>query len=212
MKPGPENIYQCPNCENLISCGSLRSGNTFGALSYSDGKVIAPMLPEFPSITKCSKCENIFWIEKAKLVGTYDPMSFSSEFPEAEEAVFLSLEEYHTAIEQKLYTNSSEETFLRMRLWWNFNDRVRSGEELFRNESDRLLWEININKLMELLDYENLNERLMIAELNRNLGNFEKCMEIIASIDSPDLNRIKTQFKNECLKKNENVFQLNPPR
>ena len=71
MMPGPDYVYQCPDCGNLITRGSLRSGNTFGAKIYSDGKRIAPMLPEFPDLTKCRKCNSIFWLSKLVELGSY---------------------------------------------------------------------------------------------------------------------------------------------
>ncbi len=44
MKFGPHYIYQCPNCNNLISRLSLMSGNTFGMKVYSDLKRDIPMM------------------------------------------------------------------------------------------------------------------------------------------------------------------------
>ena len=55
MKFGPHYIYQCPNCNNLISRLSLMSGNTLGMKVYSDLKRDIPMLKEFPNLTKCKK-------------------------------------------------------------------------------------------------------------------------------------------------------------
>jgi hypothetical protein len=51
------------------------SGNTFGAKVFSDMKRVAPMLPEFPRITICPKCNTIFWLSKAEEVGTKDKYS-----------------------------------------------------------------------------------------------------------------------------------------
>ena len=52
MKFGPHYIYQCPNCNNLISRLSLMSGNTFGMKVYSDLKRDIPMIKEFANLTK----------------------------------------------------------------------------------------------------------------------------------------------------------------
>lgn len=211
--PEPKYIYQCPNCDNRISRESLSSGNTIGAQSYSDGKMIAPMLPEIPSITICSKCNNIFWIDKAKVVAEIGPFrpfrTQSEENLNAEEARFLTIDEYLMSIDKKVFSKRKEEKYLRISLWQAYNDRVRDGKDLFKTETEKSNWLMNVNRLLELLNYENLNERIMIAELNRNLGNFEKCLEVIDSIESTDLERLKTQFKNECLKKNTSVFEIN---
>jgi len=69
MTPGPDYIYECPNCGSLLKRGSINSGNTFISTLYSDGKMIAPMLPEFPNLTKCRKCDSILWLSEMKEIG-----------------------------------------------------------------------------------------------------------------------------------------------
>lgn len=53
MQLGPDKYYKCPNCGAYLYTHTLLSGNTFGAREYSDGKMVAPMLPECPNLTKC---------------------------------------------------------------------------------------------------------------------------------------------------------------
>lgn len=106
MLPGPTYIYQCPNCINLLRIGSLMSGNTFGAERYSDGKMIAPMLPEYPEITKCSKCNTIFWLDKAQKVGEIlwnERSEIFEEWGNSEAAKFLTTHDYFKALEGKVY-------------------------------------------------------------------------------------------------------------
>jgi hypothetical protein len=110
MMPGPDYVYQCPNCGNLITCGSLSSGNTFGAKIYSDGKRIAPMLPEFPDLTKCRKCNSIFWLSKLKKGGTiewYD--NINSDWQYADKAQFLKIDDYFEALDKGLAEDKEEE-------------------------------------------------------------------------------------------------------
>ena len=79
---------------------------------------------------------------------------------------------------------------------------------MFNEKNEEILWEENCNELINLLDYSNINQRIMIAELNRNLGNFEKCITVINSIDSNDYNWIKEKFVTECNKKNRWVIEM----
>lgn len=209
MLPGPKYIYKCPTCENLLSRRSLQSGNTFLSKLYSDGKNISPMLPEFPSITICSKCKTIFWIDKAEEIGSFDfNDSVNDEWRIAEEVRFLTIDEYFKAIDNKLFSTQEEELFLRVRNWWTFNDRVRNQEELFQTENEKGRWLTNVNRLLEIIDYDNFSGRITIAELNRNLGNFDNCMKIISSVESSDLNWVKPLFEKECDIKNNRVFLL----
>ena len=217
MLLGPKYIYQCPNCDNLLSRNSLMSGNTMLSQQYSDGKVIAMMLPEFPSVTICSKCDNIFWIKKAKEIGSYsleypDPKNpVQNEWKNAEEVGFLTIDEYFSAVDNEIYSTKDEELFLRVRIWWGFNDRVRKGGNLFNTDNEKFLWEKNAKILLNLLNNEDINENIMIADLNRNLGNFEECLKIINNLGT-DFDWLKPAFINECSKGNDQVFQIIRPQ
>ena len=59
MKPGPDKVIECPKCKALARVFTLVSGNTFGARRWTDGRMIAPMLPRPPVIAKCGDCSYI---------------------------------------------------------------------------------------------------------------------------------------------------------
>ncbi|MFC2110873.1 hypothetical protein ACFLQ5_00320 [Bacteroidota bacterium] len=208
MLPGPEIIYQCPNCENLLSIGSLVTANTFGAKLYSDGKRIAPMFPDSPEITKCPICEGIFWLTKLKEIGERELWDEESEWKDVRNAEFLTLYEYQSALENKIYETKEDEVYLRQRLWWAFNDRVRNKKPQFISDSEEKSWLDNVNKLIDLLDIELLEQKIMIAELYRNLGDFNKCMEVINTIKNDEMEWIRQAFIIECIKENTSVVQL----
>jgi len=209
MIPGPEYVYKCPNCDNFLTKGSLVSGNTFGEKMYSDGKRIAPMLPEFPNLTKCKKCSAIFWLSKLQKLGTYD--EFVDENPtykNADEAKFLKIEDYFQALNKGIAENNDEELTIRQFICWSYNDRVRNNKAMFIDEEDELKWEKNTKALMSLLEAEYIDSRILLAELNRNLGNFETCIGIIKDIDNEELSWLKEIFLTECERKNKLVVQL----
>ena len=212
MLPGPIIIYQCPKCDNLLYRESLMSGNTFGAKSYSDGKRIAPMLPSFPNLTICSKCNTVFWIKDAIEVGSYEwenDEGINENWKNAQKVRFLTIEEYSETLHTLIPSTLEDLIYISQEIWWGFNDRIRNGEELFSSDSDKELWTENVNSLLELLDLNNVNQKIMIAELYRNMGRFEKCMEVLGSIEIPQLSWLKTKFEKECNDKNTKVFLLN---
>ena len=63
MIPGPPELFKCPSCDEILCRGSIMSGNTIGSRLFSDGKTISPMLPDFPQISECLGCDEIFWLE-----------------------------------------------------------------------------------------------------------------------------------------------------
>ena len=185
------------------------SGNTFDAELYSDLRRIAPMLPEFPNLTECKKCRDIFWLSKTKEIGEY---SWGDEpnklWENADYAEFLSIHNYFRAIKENAAENLHEELYIRKRIWWSFNARLRKGGKLFRFVNEKVRWKENIDRLLELLDIEQVDQKIMVAELHRNLGEFERCMELINSIEDAELEWLKAGFNRECDRKNRNVFLL----
>jgi hypothetical protein len=207
---GPDIIYKCPICGANIFKGSLTSGNTFGAKLFSDAKQIAPMLPEFPAITKCRTCDSIFWFRNAEVVGEAAfPSSETVDKSNAYPATFLTIDEYLTAIDAGICESVDDEYFIRQRILWKFNDRVRYGDPLFNNEIEKKVWTDNINSLLDIIDYDDINQKILAAELHRYLGDFDKCLEIMDSMENPQLVWLKDAFREECGKKNKEVFQLN---
>lgn len=57
-------FYKCPTCGAYLYSSSLHCGNTIGAKFYSDGKMFAPMWPEFPDFTKCEECGTIIMLSR----------------------------------------------------------------------------------------------------------------------------------------------------
>jgi len=199
MLPGPNYVYKCPNCGNFLTNRSLLSGNTFGARRYSDGKVIAPMFPAIPDLTKCKKCNTIFWLSRLKEIGTYDcGKKQKSAWPDADDAGFLGIDDYFRAIDSGIAENKDMELFIRRSIWWTYNDRHRDGKKMFVDENDEKGWKENCEKLISLLDQSELDLRIMTAELKRNLGDFKGCLDIITSIDDENYYWLKTKFINEC--------------
>lgn len=210
MLPGPNYIYACPNCGNLIKKASIISGNTFNSKLYSDGKRISPMLPEFPDLTKCAKCDTILWLRKMKAVGKQKLGDKNNlQWQNADEAKFLTVNDYFLALNNGLAENEGELLFIRRNIWWAYNDRVRNGKKLFENGNDEIRWRENCAELIKLLDQSDLNQRIIIAEIKRNLGDFEGCLDMIKRIDNEELNWLKDIFITECGKENRSVIKVN---
>jgi hypothetical protein len=210
MLPNLTHVYQCPTCDNLLSRGSRISDNTYGVKHYSDAIRVAPMFPDYPQLTICPKCNTIFWLNIRIEVGKYENgENINEKWKDAEQAKLLTIYECFTAMETLNFTQIGAEVFIRLHIWWGFNDRARNGEALFNSETDEKLWLGNINRLLEILDINDDNDLIFMAELHRNLGNFEKCLEILNLVDGTEFNWLKPKYIKECNDKNTKVFQLN---
>jgi hypothetical protein len=189
----------------------LRSGNTIGAKIYSDSKRIAPMLPEFPAITKCNKCQKIFWVSEAKKIGSYEfnvPFDHK-EWEDVQRVSFLSYLEYYSVLNTNLIRSKSDEIFIRTRILWEYNDSYRKGRTTHESEEGKMIKKENIEVLLALLDKTNENQKLFMAELYRNIGQFEESLALLNTINNEKLNRIKARMIDECKKQNTLVFLVN---
>ncbi|MCX7840756.1 MAG: hypothetical protein N2559_15080 [Anaerolineae bacterium] len=188
MIPGPDEIIACPHCGSLARRHTLLSGNTFGAHFWTDGKMLAPMLPEFPAITRCAQCVQLYWVEDAQVVGEEqygEPIP--EEWKRAQAVRELTRDEFREALQTGLGNNAERELHLRVHYWWACNDPLREAETapIPPDYSD---WEReNFARLLELLDAHAPGERLMMAEIHRETGNFDAALQLIQ--DTPESHR-----------------------
>ena len=58
-------IRECPHCRAHVVEEQTVSGNTIGAVLFTDGKRHAPMFPDHPQLAKCPVCGGLFWVQEA---------------------------------------------------------------------------------------------------------------------------------------------------
>ena len=209
MRPGPTNIHACPECGFKMKESTILSGNTIDAKLYSDGKRIAPMLPSFPDLTKCKKCKTLFWLSKLEPIEKIDPWGKQKpKYLKMKEAKFPKLKDYFRALEEGLAADEEEELYIRTKIWWKYNDRARKKKEIFLSNQDEINWRTNCERLLELFNPGDYNELIKIAEVKRNLADFEGCLELIKEVDDYDLKWLTDKFKDACANRNRWVIQL----
>lgn len=164
MIPGPEQVITCPHCGFLARQHTLVSGNTFGAILWSDGKQEAPMLPEFPAVTRCQGCKHFYWVDEAKVKDEIEPFGDKSkcvpkEWERAEPTQHLTIDEYIEALDTGVGSNIQKERYVRVHFWWAVNDIV--GRNATAQIPTRYVqkWRENLAKLSVLLDERDPNDR-----------------------------------------------------
>jgi len=149
------------------------------------------------------------------IMGEYDEhkydhikSKFENEWKKPKEAEFLSPNEYFEAIKSKICSNKDEELCLRLNLWWAFNDRTRDYKDIFLTEENKDIYESNCIALIEMLDKNEINGKITIAELYRNLGKYIECNKILNTIKDKKYAMFKKILKKECEKNNKNVVEI----
>jgi hypothetical protein len=222
MKPGPDQIVACPHCHGLARYTTLLSGNTFGATVWTDGKQFAPMLPRPPAVVKCRHCPECYWLKDAEEIGKLDCWGSEEEAvdPAWRNAKYVeepSEEEYYSAIDRGLARDREEERSLRILAWWRRNDAFRRWSVrvfawwrrnvAFRKKSvgqdaapasSSVKSLDNLKALAGLLDLSDENDRVMKAELLRELGEFEAATAILDQIGPGDYASVARQLRILC--------------
>lgn len=205
MIPGPVLIIPCPICSFPGKKRTLISGNTFCAELWSDGKKIAPMLPEYPWIVKCKNCSKFFYTNDSRAIHSihWDDKD-SKDWDHVEFFVFPTFEEYFEALGTEV-----SEKYLRWKAFQSYNDLLRNNKEDSITLDMRDLYFDNLKSLLYLLSEDDLKELFTVIEINRQLGRFEKCKELLNKVDDLKNDQIKSLFLKEVGNKNTRLFRLN---
>lgn len=178
FQPGPDIIRECPKCKAPLMQGTTLSGNTFNSTLWTDGRFFAPMLPERLWYVKCPKCKELFWIDEAKQLGEQPWESFKENrpWPNAEPCDTPSEADYLNA----LVGGDLRETkvaYLRIHAWWCANDWARTNVTDARAFTPAQ--QANMQALASSLDKKNEDDLISIAEISRELGRFDECIELL---------------------------------
>lgn len=184
---GNDEILECPNCFHKLI--RICDFSTMFNSGYSDGFELPFGGEEVPKISKCPNCNSYHWLDKLEIIYSYpwDDRLFVRyhELNEVYIAELLNLDEYFHTIESGVTKEIDEFRFVRLRIWWEYNNRIRDKKNqdlLFDGNNDYLRWKENCECLLHLLDESNKEDKYYIAELYRNLGDFKNCVRILLSI------------------------------
>lgn len=203
MIPGPPLGKECPHCGEVKALVTLISGNTFGAICWSDSKTFYPMLPSPSNVQKCSKCGKYYFLSDANTVPTdKDPYETPTigelDFKEAKEAL------------RQLYDSSDERNrfILRSYVLYAFNDLYGRNGSPYREDSED--YQYFVENCREMIKMSHTSSTFR-AELYREIGEFEECLTYLDSLDpgSDVENEIREKIRQRAVNKDKIVFTLN---
>lgn len=181
--PGPTVIKKCNRCDGLMKQRTIASGNNFGARYWTDGKVDAPMLPETPHVVVCPHCQKVDWLKNLAEIGEIPgPRGFGVPLPEYDLAFDdLPFFDAPTGDDYLGFLESTElihdqEFYLRWTYWHLMNDARRNSSVLQPLGIDEVE---NLQRLLLLLKATSESTRLTIAEIHRELGEFDACAKML---------------------------------
>lgn len=181
MTPGFPYILTCPHCGGHKLVASIASGNTFNATLWSDSKHDYPMLPQPSFIQCCPKCGHYFFYNDGNPVETKEER-FSFDFGE------LSFEQINEAYNELYGCTQEEDKRMQILFLWLFKYNDKYGGRDHGDcplECPDSIIERRTDIIRELISSQKDNE-LFVAEMNRELGNFERCIELATPLSVGD--------------------------
>lgn len=184
MLPGPTSLRKCSHCDSLIPERSLMSGNTFGAVYWTDGKRDAPMLPDEPVLVKCGGCSAVVWLEDLPVVRVIPfRESTRADWAGVRDSTSPTFEECANYLASAA-PDRERTRDIRTIMWWMKNDARRSG----KNEAALTAAEAtNMRELLALLPKNEPSSLLMTAEIHRELGEFDAALAVLNQVHEPQL-------------------------
>lgn len=177
----PPIVLECPECgeKYLVSRESYTPSEH--ATVYSDGYFMDSVNWRTPLIIGCVTCELGFFPETGKVIAepaTWEEFNENwSHIKKAEPptAGSLALE-----LRARRKMKPAEELALRKEFWYSGNHSETGRMLMKKNPKFKKYWIESLEILETLLSENDEKELLLKAEINRQLGNFEKTIQLLS--------------------------------
>lgn len=173
MLPANSLILTCPHCKGEKEVLQLLSGNTVGGCQWSDMKTDFPMLPEVSMVQKCPHCGKYFLTALAEKHTAEDGFSFEKGELNLDEAIEAYRQFQAEGIDGRYMTMA------RITLVWAANDRMARDEEPRTLNAQE---QAELEECLKDLVGAKGCDALAAAEFYRELGDFDRCIEVINGI------------------------------
>jgi len=181
------------------------SGNNFGTIVWTDGKQVLPRMWTPPMVVECGSCGECYWRADARKVQQPRSRRFGRREVDPAHAAAPSVQEpseeaFLRALDKGLATSPSRLRTLRILAWWRGNDAIRTDEDsgdreaASRSDASRA----NLEALFGLLNDRSQADRLVKAEIRRELGDFEGALRLLERVTLPRYGDVVRQMRTMC--------------
>jgi hypothetical protein len=165
-------VRECPHCKAHVVQEETVSGNTIGATYWTDGKREAKMLPDHPWLAKCPACQGLFWVDEAF------EMDIGFDAAKGKQQVLALSEKELLRFLAGPALPRDKELYVRVSAWRRANDAWRrnpNATPAFSKDQEQ-----NLKALSDMLDEKEPNQRMLKAEIARELGEFDECLGLLS--------------------------------
>ena len=167
------------------------------------------MLPDQPWLVKCQHCGSLVWIDEQMQVGEIDPWGSETDnrnrFPDARPGSTPTLQDYANVLNVG-ESDTNKERYVRLRAWWAGNDLRRESGQSTPFDSFETQ---NLRAFLTLLDEADDNDRIMKAEVLRELGDFNEAEKLLATEYDDELKQAVSMIRELNQKRIATVTEMN---
>ena len=204
MEHLPPIVLECPECGEKYLVSRYSNLPSEKAILFSDGFFIDDLNWRTPLIIGCVTCELGFFPQNGKIVAEPDWDEFYTVWSEIKKAQPPTPGALALELRARKKMTLFEEVALRTEFWYAGNHTEPGRLMLTKNEKFRKFWIESITTLEQIIPTDSLNSQLIKAEINRNLGHFERSLSLLDGLE----NNTAAQIREKALQKDIAVFQL----
>ncbi|NOY50917.1 MAG: hypothetical protein GXO88_10200 [Chlorobi bacterium] len=214
-------ILKCPNCSHLLEAIELQSFHLFKSEVFSDGKIDStPLIPDVSEILICTDCNTDFWREDAVCLNSDQGSDLGALPANQPSDLFLSfncesrlsISKYYNKLLSRGFADTYEkEVYLRTLLWHELNNIIRYKakiDDIQFHEYESLLAN-NLKGFISIYKPACFTEYLFLAEMHRELGEFDIAKHILEDIKLQETSKALKQILKACGKRDKRVFKIN---
>jgi len=180
MTYGPDLILRLPHTGTLTRITTLNSSNNFGAVIWTDGRLVNPMGDDAPPLRVIPTTHERFWVDDAEEVTAID--CGEDDYQQVPYAEDPTPNDYLACLAEDTPIVTADPTrprILRTLLWHCLNDSLRDDETATRDPVSQAHFEENLRQLIPLFDLDNPNQRILAASAHRELGHFDQALALL---------------------------------
>lgn len=196
------NVFKCPNCKvifllnkNITKEGGVRRIKQRGIDEKRINDIHEPSTIAASNSVKSLYVKEEYEITWATSLSISEYIDFinmnlaEDELEELDNRVEVWREYNHRLI-RKIQIKTNDEYYVYNRLSNEVNPSyvevfsqnmklLNNMKNLFESANEEDFWELNLRRILTLINTDNSNDRLIAAEIYRNLGDFEKCRQLL---------------------------------
>lgn len=202
----PPIVVECPTCgeKYLISRDAVLFSDK--TVLFSDGFFTDEYNWRTPEIIGCVTCELGFLPQNGKIIATPDWEDYYKNWAHLKQAQPPTTGTLVIELRARKNIDPLMELILRKELWYSALHTEAGRALLANNPKFKTFWQASLERLEELFGSTHEDDILLKAEINRQLGRFDKCISLLSQVQTT----LALSIKKEASKGNKALFSVLP--